>query len=556
MVKIAANSAASAHAPANSRVACTSAYVAGAGVLRLPVRLTKDIRAVVAEHDEMAPMTGEPGTISQMTLAELRDLNCAATFKDASGQAFKAPAMKIETFGFLLDVIPFQPWILVELKSESDAARRSALVQQVVGAAKNRGLAERMIVYSSDPDTLRAVRSASPRTLIASYAPDAPSIERLNAGTDVEADAFVLRLSAVLDGSGSNPKLTSLGSTVVSLVGKGKLRLGAILIDDGAAVDPRTYALLSDSRAFWALVTDSIIAAAPAFRPGWQSVNEHWGQSALNHEDVNADLWHLGYAKYNPEHYCHVYPDNGIHIDIKPFAGEVTYSLTGDSVRDTLQSLLARTWESNRDWPFYSGGGVGFALGIEGDFSAEVDVQSDKAQQATTVEMAAVNVDPGTHRKPWIQDSNGEWQPNVPASFRDKHTFFDPHGAPPFCGVEHDEDDGWRINWNTGTDYDSNQYGKPWGDGNLLTGRMRLDRRGEWFAAYFRPTYKTGVRDWVCIGVARNQSLNPRIYLRLSGKRWRQEDPENPSKWMPVTPNHFVFQNMTITRYVSAPRDI
>jgi hypothetical protein len=38
---------------------------------------------------------------------------------------------------------------------------------------------------------------------------------------------------------------------------------------------------------------------------------------------------------------------------------------------------------------------------------------------------------------------------NPPASFRDKHTFYDPHGAPPYVGVEHDaEDDGWRINWN------------------------------------------------------------------------------------------------------------
>jgi len=284
-------------------------------------------------------------------------------------------------------------------------------------------------------------------------------------------------------------------------------------------------------------------------------VDEHWEQSAANHEDVNADLWHLGYAKYNPDHYCHVYPDDGIHIDIKEFTGEVTYTPTGDPVRDKLQYLLARTWESNKDWPFYSGGGVGFALGIDGDFSAEVDVQSDKAQQATTVEMAAINVDPATHRKPWIQDSAGAWQPNVPESFRDKHTFFDPHGAPPFCGVEHDEDDGWRINWNTGTDYDSNQYGKPWGDGNLLKGRMRLDRRGEWFAAYFRPTDKTGALDWTCVGVARNQSLNRVIYLRLAGKRWRQEDPENPSQWMPVIPNHFVFQNMTINRYVAAPHD-
>ena len=120
---------------------------------------------------------------------------------------------------------------------------------------------------------------------------------------------------------------------------------------------------------------------------------------------------------------------------------------------------------------------MGFVPGIEGDFSAEIDVQSETAQQATTVEMAVLNADPGAHRPPWITNTAGKLVPNPPASFRDKHTFYDPHGAPPYVGVEHDEDDGWRINWNFGTDYDSNQYGRAVGDGKLLTGRMRLDRR-------------------------------------------------------------------------------
>ena len=51
--------------------------------------------------------------------------------------------------------------------------------------------------------------------------------------------------------------------------------------------------------------------------------------------------------------------------------------------------------------------------------------------------------------------------PAPPTSFREKDSFFDPHGAPPFVGVEHDEDDGYRINWNLGSEYDNNQYGKP-----------------------------------------------------------------------------------------------
>jgi hypothetical protein len=39
------------------------------------------------------------------------------------------------------------------------------------------------------------------------------------------------------------------------------------------------------------------------------------------------------------------------------------------------------------------------------------------------------------------------------------------------------------------------------------------------------------------------------VYLRCVGKRWRQEDEANPSVFMPIVPNHFVFTNLKITRY-------
>lgn len=54
-----------------------------------------------------------------------------------------------------------------------------------------------------------------------------------------------------------------------------------------------------------------------------------------------------------------------------------------------------------------------------------------------------------------------------------------------------------RINWNLGIDYDSNQYGRPVGDGKIPRGGwLRLDRRGPYFAAYYRNEVE--VPDWVC----------------------------------------------------------
>jgi hypothetical protein len=61
--------------------------------------------------------------------------------------------------------------------------------------------------------------------------------------------------------------------------------------------------------------------------------------------------------------------------------------------------------------------------------------------------------------------------------------------------------------------------------------------------AYYRATGKSQPE----VGVA-SQRFKSR--LSAAGKRWRQEDPNDPSKFMPVIPNHFVFQNFTLTRFL------
>ena len=92
------------------------------------------------------------------------------------------------------------------------------------------------------------------------------------------------------------------------------------------------------------------------------------------------------------------------------------------------------------------------------------------------------------------------------------------------------------------------------GDGRIPRGaRLRLDRRGPYFAAYYCEAVDgagapLGPNAWVCVGVARNDSLNPVVYLRCVGKRWRQESETDPDAFMPILANHFVFKKLTITR--------
>jgi Glycerophosphoryl diester phosphodiesterase family len=532
------------HAPELTRNAFISAFVAGADGLRLPLRLTSDKRVVVFEDETTDRLTGTAGAVSDLTLDQLRALDIGANFTEADGSRFSYPG-RVESFGLLLDALPPTAYLVLELKPEPDASRRIELASQAAAGIAHRARQHLTLAFGQEADALAEFRKKCPGATTALHSPGKAGGQAVADAITAKADAVVLPVEALVNPQGV---LTPFATEVRATQASAKLPLGVLISNTGRFSAP-AYAALNAEKAMWGLLVESLVQAAATVRPGWVWVNEQWGQKAANGQDVNTYLWRLGYAKYNPERYCHVFPDNGIHVDIKPFTSRTSLASSGNDIEDDLQKLLSRTWDALKDWPFYSGGGAGFVPGIEGDFSAEVDVQSETAQQATTVEMAVLNGDPGAHRAPWITNAAGKLVPNPPASFRDKHTFYDPHGAPPYVGVEHDEDDGWRINWNLGTDYDSNQYGRAVGDGKLLTGRMRLDRRGAYFAAYYRATGKSSPEDWVCLGVVRNESLNPKIYLRLAGKRWRQEDPNNPSTFMPVIPNHFTFKNFTLTRF-------
>jgi len=515
------------HAPEGTRVAYLSAYTAGADLLHIPVRRTADGAIVVAADATVARQTGAPGALAELTLAQLRALDWGATYREADGTAYAYPA-RIETFAMLLDHLPAEPALLIDVLDGNPDT-----LTKVIAALRHRGRTAQAMIAVHDDAGLAAARGQG--VAIASAG-------KLATGATWPAGpitAAVVPIEAAIDAAGA---ATSLGKELAARHAAGTLPRGAVLVATGPLV-PAQLAAAAEQTWVHAVCADSILELAAARRGGWEWIREPFAGAADQRADVNADLWHLGYAKHNRT--CHVYVDDGVHVAIQPFTGQVGYTATGDATADQLHAQLERSWDALRDWPFYAGGGVGFAVGIDGDFAAEVDVESAVACQATTVEMAAVNVDPATHRKPWLADGS----PNLTGSFRDKHTFFDPHGAPPYVGVEHDEDDGYRINWNLGNDYDSNQYGKAVGDGKLLRARLRLERRGAYWSAWQRRIDKHGARDWVCVGAVRNESLNPRVYLRCAGKRWRQENTERPSEWMPVVANHFTFRDLTIVRF-------
>jgi glycerophosphoryl diester phosphodiesterase len=537
-VKIAGHLGNQAHAPANSMLALTSAYVGGADILHCVVRLCGSDRLVLARDADTAPQTGIGGKVAALNVSELRKLNYAREFAPRGAEPGDAPFSYIDTnvddrrfpidvFDEIIDALPHEAQWCIELRGDPDIPGRDAEAAEALAALlQPRRLAARVILTADSDALLEALRQAIPDGRLAVR----PGLHRAGSG------AFVLCDAAALWSDGS---FTAAATALRAEVEQGIWREGAYVVVDGP-VAPDFLTAAAAAEWIGVVAAPSLFDCAAA-RASYVVVSEAFAGKAPNKASYS-----LGYAKAN--HYARVSWDDGVHVDIDEYDGDQP-AFGGDEVHRQLARLRWRLIDVAREWPFYSGGGVGLTRGISGDFAAEVDYRVDRVGQATTLEMAVVNVDPGAHRD------------SPPESFRDKDSFFDPHGAPPYVGVEHDEDDGYRINWNLGAEYDNNQYGRPAGDGRTpRSARLRLERRGHHFAAYYKgPADQAGrslqPRDWVCVGVAHNESLNRTVYLRCVGKRWRQEKASDPDQFEPIIANRFTFRNLLVRRFPSDTGD-
>jgi glycerophosphoryl diester phosphodiesterase len=509
-------------------------------MLEFGVLLTADGQPVVAASDQLQHLTGVDASISTQNQADLRALDLGATFSVRGSNATPwkkdPPEARLQTLGNMLDQLPVAVIKVIE-PVVSGAASAQDLVAKIVKSLRGRDAIPAAIISSSDPDVLKAAVALAPglRTaLIVQAGGDGGTVQQwLEAGPH----ALVVQLDHVLDGAGQP---TQLAGELQQSHAQGNLPLGLIVRQpggDGTFTEEQVKAL-NKMPIVYALSSASALDTGRLVRK-YRKLQEN----SFAGKEEDAARIHFGYAKANK--YAHVYQDDGVHVEIAPYDGPVFAPHTNDPVQRQLNEFEEGLWTAARDWPFYSGGGFGTAFGIDGDFIAEVDYSSEIACQATTLEMAAINIDPAKHKPGWKEGPDGQPQPNVPLSFRDKNSFFDPHGAPPFVGVEHDEDDGYRMNHNLGTEYDSNQYHRPLGDGRTLTGRFRLERRGPYFSAYYKDEQNA---DWVCVGACRNESMNKRVFLRCAGKRWRQEsgDASTGDPFFPIVANHFIFKNFVV----------
>lgn len=149
-----AHRGASSEAPENSLAAFARAIEIGADGIELDVQRTADGILVVTHDETIDRLTGQPGSIAQMTFSQLRQLNFAAPWP-------QWPAVTLPTLDEVLDLCRSTSLrINIELKNSEVPYR--GMEKQVVDRVRAFGLQDQVIYSSFNPISLWRLHQIAP----------------------------------------------------------------------------------------------------------------------------------------------------------------------------------------------------------------------------------------------------------------------------------------------------------------------------------------------------------------------------------------------------------
>src|SRR4029453_10166452 len=253
-MKLIASGTGRCQAPELTRVAFISAFVAGADGFRLPLRLTSDKRVVVFEDESTDRLTGTVGTVSDLTLEQLRALDIGANFTEAGGSRFNYTG-RGESFGLLLDALPPTAYLALELKPEADASRRMELASQTAAGIAHRARQALTLVFGQEADALAEFHKKCPGAPTALHSPGKTGAQALADAVTAKADAVVLPVEALVNAQGV---LTPLAADLRAAQASAKLSLGRLVFTSGGFPAP-AYAALNAEKAIWGLALESLV---------------------------------------------------------------------------------------------------------------------------------------------------------------------------------------------------------------------------------------------------------------------------------------------------------
>ncbi len=153
---IIAHRGASASAPENTLAAFQLAYDQKADGIELDVMLSADQELIVLHDEHVDRTTDGQGTVSEMSLAELKNLNAAAKFKAGWPKPEPLPLL-CEVF----DLVGKKMLINIELKNFKEPF--NDLTQRVITLVEKAGLEETVLLSSFNPFNLQAAKRCNPK---------------------------------------------------------------------------------------------------------------------------------------------------------------------------------------------------------------------------------------------------------------------------------------------------------------------------------------------------------------------------------------------------------
>jgi glycerophosphoryl diester phosphodiesterase len=145
--------------PENTLAAFERAFRLGADAFELDVHLTRDGTVVVFHDEETSRLTGEPGTVADRTLAEVKALDAGFSFSQDGGRSFpfRGKGLAPPTLGELLALYE-DTRMNIEAKSpDPELARALVAVVEAAGAV------DRVCLGSGDDEQGERIRHLLPR---------------------------------------------------------------------------------------------------------------------------------------------------------------------------------------------------------------------------------------------------------------------------------------------------------------------------------------------------------------------------------------------------------
>lgn len=149
-MKIYAHRGCSGTHPENTLAAFKAAAELPIDGVEFDVHLTKDGEAVVIHDEKVNRTTDGKGYVKDMTLSELRKLDCGSWFSD------KWRGERIPTLDEVLEVFQ-QTSHRINIEIKSDIFPYDTLVNKVIDSAERHGMSERIIISSFNHEDIQKV---------------------------------------------------------------------------------------------------------------------------------------------------------------------------------------------------------------------------------------------------------------------------------------------------------------------------------------------------------------------------------------------------------------